>query len=231
MTLTLHLHPLSSFCHKVIIAFYENGLPFESRIVDLTDEGARARFLEMSPFGKIPVLSDESRKRTVLESSIIIEYLDQHYRGARAMLPEEEATRLDARFWDRFFDLYVEAPLQKIVADRLRPAVERDARGVSEARAMLTTAYDVIERHMANKTWATAESFSIADCAAAPALFYAGIVEPFSDARPNVAAYFERLLKRPSFARTLAEARPYFHMFPFKDEMPARFLGDEPAET
>ena len=228
MSLTLHLHPLSSFCHKVLIAFYEKRLPFESRIVDLADEGARARFLEISPFGKIPVLSDESRKRTVLETSIIIEYLDQHYRGARAMLPEDEAARLDARFWDRFFDLYVEVPLQKIVGDRLRPAGEQDARGVSQARATLITAYDVIERQMADQTWAIGESFGIADCAAAPALFYAGIVQPFPETHPNVAAYFERLAKRPAYARTLAEARPYFHMFPFKEEMPARFLSGEP---
>ena len=228
MSLTLYLHPLSSFCHKVLIAFYEMEISFESRMVDLADADARARFREISPFGKIPVLSDESRKRTVLESSIIIEYLDQHYRGARAMLPEEEATRLEARFWDRLFDLYVEIPLQKIVGDRLRPAGEQDARGVREARATLATAYDMIERQMADKTWAIGESFGIADCAAAPALFYAGIVQPFPETHPHVAGYLERLAKRPSYARVIAEARPYFHMFPFKDEMPARFLTGEP---
>jgi glutathione S-transferase len=231
MTLTLYLHPLSSFCHKGLIALYENGVSFESRVVNPGDEEARARFLEMSPFGKIPVLRDERRDRTILETSIIIEYVDLHYPGAHPMLPEGDPMRLDARLWDRLFDLYVNVPLQKIVIDRLRSTGEHDPRGVSEARATLRTAYDMIERHMAGKTWAVGESFSIADCAAAPALFYAGIVEPFSEARPNVAAYFERLLKRPSFARTLAEARPYFHMFPFKDEMPARFLGDEAAEA
>jgi len=228
MSLTLYLHPLASFCHKVLIAFYEKELTFESRIVDLADEDARARFLEMSPFGKIPVLRDESRNRTVLETSIIIEYVDQHYPGARPMLPEDEATRLDARLWDRFFDLYVQVPMQRIVSDRLRPAGEKEPRGVSEARATLATAYDMIERHMTDRTWAIGESFGIADCAAAPALFYAGIVQPFPEANPNVAAYFERLSKRPSYARTLSEARPYFQMFPFKDEMPARFLFGEP---
>ena len=143
------------------------------------------------------------------------------------MLPEDEESRLDARLWDRFFDLYVHAPMQKIVVDRLRGAGEEDGRGVAEARATLATAYGMVERHMADRTWAAGESFSIADCAACPALFYAGIVEPFPPANRHLAAYFERLLERPSYARTLAEARPYFDLFPFRDAMPARFLGGE----
>lgn len=224
MTLTLYLHPLASFCHKVLIAFHEIGLTFESRIVDLADPGDSARILEIWPVGKIPVLRDETRNRTIPETSVIIEYVDQHYPGELALLPADEALRLDARLWDRFFDLYVHVPMQKIVIDRLRPAGEKDPRGVAEARAMLAIAYDMIERHMADRAWATGDSFCLADCAAAPALFYAGIVEPFAATHPNVAAYFERLLQRPSYARTLAEARPYFHLFPFKDEMPARFL-------
>ena len=225
MPLTLYLHPLASFCHKVLIALYENGAAFEPRIVDFADEEARAGFLDIWPVGKIPVLRDENRDRTVAESSIIIEYVDRHYPGASAMLPDDAEARLDARLWDRFFDLYVHVPMQKIVTDRLRPADERDRRGVVDARATLATAYAMIERHMEDRTWAAGERFSIADCAAAPALFYAGILEPFPDGHGNVAAYFERLLERPSFARTLAEARPYFHMFPFRDAMPARFLG------
>ena len=224
MALTLYLHPLSSFCHKVLIAFYEIGLPFETHVVDLGDKDARAGLLEMSPFGKIPVLRDESRGQTVLETSIIIEYVDRHYPGARALLPDDETTQLEARLWDRLFDLYVEVPLQKIVASRFKPA-GASAQDVTNARATLKTAYDMIERHMAGKTWTAGDNFSIADCAAAPALFYAGIVEPFPETHINLAAYFERLLQRPSYARTLTNARPYFHMFPFKDEMPARFLG------
>ena len=227
MTLTLHMHPLASFCHKVLIALYENGTSFEPRIVDLGDAESRARFRDLWPVGKMPVLRDESRNRTVPESSIIIEYLDRHYPGASPMLPDDEESRLDARLWDRFFDLYVHAPMQKIVADRLRQAGEEDGRGVAEARATLATAYGMIERYMADRTWAAGERFSIADCAACPALFYAGIVEPFPAANHNLAAYFERLLARPSYARTLAEARPYFDLFPFRDAMPARFLGGE----
>ena len=222
MTLALHMHPLSSFCHKVLIAFYEIGLPFETQLIDFADKDASGRFRELSPFGKIPVLRDESRNRTVIETSIIIEYVDRHYPGPRPLLPDDEAARLDARLWDRLFDLYVHVPLQNIVADRIWPG---EGGSVPKARAALRTAYDVIERHMAGRTWAAGENFTIADCAAAPALFYAGIIEPFAETHGNLAAYFERLLQRPSYARTLAEARPYFHLFPFRDEMPARFLG------
>jgi glutathione S-transferase len=222
--LTLYFHPLASFCHKVLIALYENGTPFESRIVDLIDETEKRRFLEIWPVGKIPVLRDEARDRTVAETTIIIEYLDQTYPGAQPLLPRHEAERLEARLWDRFFDNYVQVPMQKIVVDRLRPEGARDPHGVAEARAALRTAYGMIETQMADRTWAAGEAFSLADCAAAPALFYAGIVEPFSPAHPRTAAYFERLLARPSVRRTLDEARPYFHNFPYKEAMPARFL-------
>jgi glutathione S-transferase len=229
MTLTLYYHPLASFCHKVLAALYENGTPFAGHIVELMDEGAAARFLAIWPVGKIPVLRDEARDRTVPETSIIIEYLDRHYPGPRPLLPPAEAERLEARLWDRFFDLYVQAPMQRIVLDRLRPEGERDPRGVEDARAALRVAYGMVERQVAGRTWAVGEGFGLADCAAAPALFYAGIVEPFGDAHPHVAAYFERLLARPSFRRVLAEARPYFPNFPFSDRMPPRFLDAAPA--
>jgi len=224
MSLTLYYHPLASFCHKVLVALYENGTPFTPEIVDLMDEGAAARFLAVWPVGKIPVLRDEARDRTVPETSIIIEYLDSHYPGPGPLLPPGEPDRLDARLWDRFFDLYVQAPMQRIVVDRLRPEGERDPRGVTEARAALRTAYGMIERRVAERTWVVGDRFGLAECAAAPALFYAGIVEPFADGHPHTAAYFERLLARPSFARVLAEARPYFPNFPYRDRMPARFL-------
>ena len=224
MALTLYFHPLASFCHKVLIALYENDTPFTGRIVDLMDEGSSARFLAVWPVGKMPVLRDESRDRTIPETTIIIEYLDQLYPGRRPLLPVGEDARLDARLWDRFFDLYVQVPMQKIVIDRLRAEGEHDPRGVAEARDTLRTAYDMLERQLAGKTWAIGEDFTIADCAAAPALFYAGIVAPFSPSHPNVAAYFARLLARPSFKRVIAEARPYFQFFPFKDDMPPHLL-------
>jgi len=227
MKLVLYFHPLASFCHKVLMALYENETPFSGHIVDLMDADSRARFIDVWPLGKFPVLRDESISetiRTIPETTIIIEYLDQHYPGAHRLLPADENERLDARLWDRFFDLYVQVPMQKIVADRLRSDGERDPRGVADARATLMTAYDMIDRHMASRTWAIGKSFSIADCAAAPALFYAGIVAPFSDTHPSVVAYFERLVERPSFKRVIAEAQPYFQFFPFKDSIAARFL-------
>lgn len=224
MPLMLHFHPLASFCHKVLIALYENETPFTARIVDLMDPDESAAFMELWPVGKIPVLRDEVRDRTVPETSIIIEYLEQHYPGAKPLLPLDETVRLEARLWDRFYDCYVQVPMQRIVADRLRPENEHDARSVADARANLESAYAMIERQMANRMWAAGADFSIADCAAAPALFYAGIIVPFPDSHTNLAAYFERLLDRASVARTLDEARPWFHMFPFRDAMPERFL-------
>ncbi len=224
MSLTLHYHPLASFCHKVLIALYEAQTPFAARLVDLMAADARSRFLDLWPVGKIPVLRDEARDRTVPETTIIIEYLDRYYPGPHRLLPADEDARLEARLWDRFFDAYVHAPMQAIVGDRLRPADARDPTGVAAARATLATAYGMIETRMAERTWAAGKDFSLADCAAAPALFYAGIVAPFPAGHAHLAAYFERLVARPSFARVLAEARPYFAMFPFKDDMPARFL-------
>lgn len=229
MSLTLYQHPLASFCHKVLIALYENGTAFETHLVDLGNPDARAEFCELWPVGKIPVLRDEALDRTVPETTVIIEYLDQHYPGARPLLPPGQDERLDVRLWDRFFDLYVQVPVQKIVVDRIRPPASRDPYGVAEAQAMLANAYDMLEQRMRERTWACGEEFSLADCAASPALFYAGIVAPFPPGHTHLAAYFERLMARPSVQRTIAEARPYFPMFPFVDAMPARFLqGDAP---
>lgn len=225
MSLALYYHPLASFCHKVLIALYENETPFEPRSVDLMDAEASREFFALWPVGKMPVLRDDARDRTVPETSIIIEYLDRYYPGSQPLLPADEATLLDVRLWDRFFDLYVQVPMQAIVADRIRPeGVARDPYGVTKARENLKTAYPMIEKHMAGRQWAAGDAFSMADCAAAPALFYADIIEPFSAEYPNAAAYFERLLVRPSFARVLLEARPYFHMFPFRADTPERFL-------
>src|SRR6185295_8338460 len=185
MALTLYYHPLASFCHKVLIALYESGTPFTARIVNLMDGTERAGYLELWPVGKIPVLRDDRRDRTIPETSIMIEYLDQLYPGAQPLFPRGEAERLDARLWDRFYDCYVQVPMSKIVTDRLRAEGERDTRGVADARAALATAYGMIERQMASRTWAIGDTFSIADCAAAPALFYAGIVVPLAEDHPR----------------------------------------------
>jgi glutathione S-transferase len=122
MSLKLYFHPLSSFCQKALIALYENETPFEPHIVDLADETSSAEFKKIWPIGKFPVLRDEARDRTVPESSIIIEYLAQHYPGATQLVPADAELARQARMRDRFYDLYVNVPMQKVVTDRLRPA-------------------------------------------------------------------------------------------------------------
>jgi glutathione S-transferase len=226
MSLTLYVHPLASFCHKVLIALYENGTPFRPVTVDLGDPGSAAELLARWPVGKIPVLHDSDRDRVVAETSIIIEYLQQHCPGPVPLLPADADALLEARLWDRFFDLYVSQPMQKIVTDRIRPEGDSDTFGVAEARKTLDTAYAMIEQRMADRPWACGEAFGIADCSAAPGLFFASIVHPFAIGQENLAAYFERLVARPSMQRVLAEARPYFSLFPYRDAMPARFLGE-----
>jgi glutathione S-transferase len=214
MSLTLYFHPLSSFCQKVLVALYENDTPFTPNIVDLGDATQRAALLALWPIGKFPVLRDEARGETIPESTIIIEYLAQHYPGSTPLVPADADLARRTRLLDRFFDLYVNLPMQTIVGNRLRPASAKDPLGVEQARARLRTAYGMIEADMAAKTWSLGDAFSMADCAAAPALYYANLVEPFGDDNRNVAGYFERLLARPSFARAVREADPYRHLFP-----------------
>lgn len=217
MSLTYHFHPLASFCHKPLIALYENDTPFETVLVDLGDESSSADFKELWPVGKMPVLRDAARDRIVPESTIIIEYLDKYYPGKIRFIPADPEEAWRTRLSDRFYDLYVQEPMQKIVVDRIRPAGQHDGFGVEQARETLRTAYGMIERDMASRTWAMGEAFTMADCAAAPALFYAEKVEPFAATHKHMAAYFDRLLNRPSFARVLKEAEPYFKFFPTRN--------------
>lgn len=214
MTLRLYYHPLSSFCQKALIALYETGAPFTPQIVDLRDEKDRAAFLKLWPIGKFPVLKDEARDRLVPESSIIIEYLAQHYPGKSALVPADADAARQTRLRDRFFDLYVNTPMQKVVGDRMRPADKKDPFGVDHAREQIRTAVGMLDQEMGSKTWVMGESFTMADCAAAPALFYANMVAPFMDTHKNVAAYFQRLAKRPSYARVQKEAEPYLNLVP-----------------
>jgi glutathione S-transferase len=214
MSLKLYYHPLASFCWKALIALYETGTPFEPIIVDLGDAASRAEFLKVWPLGKFPVLRDEEAGRTTPESSIIIEYLAQHHPGRTQLVPADADEAREVGLLDRFHDFYVQEPMQKIVGDRLRPADQKDPYGVAQARRQLATSYGVIDRDMAARTWATGDAFTMADCAAGPALFYADKVLPFGDEHRNVAAYLGRLIERPSFARVLDEAQPYFKMFP-----------------
>jgi glutathione S-transferase len=214
MPLKLYFHPLSSFCQKVLVAFYENDTPFEPHIVDLADPAAAAAFTAIWPIGRFPVLRDDLNDRTIPESSIIIEYLDQHHPGRTRFLPADAQLARETRMRDRFYDLYVNTPVQKIVTDKLRPAGMNDRYGVQQAKEQLQTAYGLIEQDMAAKSWAMGDTFSMADCAAAPALFYADKVLPFAGTHRNAAAYFGRLMERASFARAVKEAQPYFAMFP-----------------
>ncbi|WP_422785839.1 glutathione S-transferase family protein [Rhizorhabdus argentea] len=211
MALTLWYHPFSSFCMKALIALYECGAAFDPVIVDLGDESARAAFYALWPIGKFPVLRDEASGELVPESTIIIEYL-AHRHPAAGMIPAEPAAAREVRLWDRLFDDHLHHHMQKVVADRLRPVDSRDPYGVAEARARIRQSYDLIERRMEEREWAAGD-FSMADCAAAPALHYAWKVEPWGD-RPALSGYFSRLASRPSFARVLAEAQPYAHFFP-----------------
>jgi glutathione S-transferase len=214
MSLELYFHPLSSFCWKALIALYENGTPFEPHVVDLSNEAAAAAFKKIWPISKFPVLRDEDRDRLIPESSIIIEYLDQHYPGGTRFLPGDPDLARETRMRDRFFDLYLQLPMQKIVGDRLRPAEKKDPFGVEQAKAQLQTALGMVDADMASKSWAMGDAFGMADCAAAPALYYADLVMPFGSTHLHATAYLERLTSRPSFARTLKEAEPFRELFP-----------------
>jgi glutathione S-transferase len=219
LSLTLYYHPLSSFCHKVLVALYENGTEFDRRIINLGDDKDRAELLAVSPIGKFPAIRDHVRKRDLAETTIIIEYLDHFFAGERALIPREWEDAFQVRLWDRLFDNYLQVPMQQIVGDRMR-----GGKGdVTRERATLDTAYGMIDNQMADGPWVAGRNFSMADCAAAPALFYAGIIQPFPEGHRRLRAYFDRLMERPSVQRVMEEAKPYFALFPFADSIPKRF--------
>jgi len=222
MSLIVYQHPLSSYCHKVLIGLYENDTPFERRMVDLSSERGRAEFRAVWPAGKMPVLRDERRDVTLPETSIILEHLDRHYPGPTRLIPGDADRALQVRLWDRIFDLHIHMHMQKIVGDLIRPEGERDPHGVADAMDRMRTGYDLVERQLGSKTWITGEEFTMADCSAAPALFYAAMAVPFED-RPRLTAYHDRLLARPTYARVLEEARPFFVYYPLKERLPRRF--------
>lgn len=225
MSLTLYYHPLSSFCHKVLVALYEKGCDFDKRIIDLGSETDRAELQAIWPFRKFPVLRDHGRDRVVAESSIIIEYLDHHAAGSALLIPADGPHALDVRYWDRVFDQYVQAPMQQIVSDRLTGA----GADLSKERATLETAYGLIDRQVASTPWIAGSAFSLADCAAAPALFYASTVQPLPPDLQHLARYLARLQGRLSVRRVIEEAGPYFSMYPFAEAVPARFRQGEGA--
>jgi len=215
MPLTLYFHPLASFCHKALIALYENDTPFTPHFVDLMDEAQNAAFKRLWPVGKFPVLRDDTLDRTIPESTSIIEYLAQHYPGPSKLIPDDAEAAFETRALDRFYDLHIHEPMQKIIVDRLRPEGQRDKLCVEQARNVLRTALGIAEKDMARRTWATGERFGMADCAAAPTLFYVNMaVMPLIGAYPNLSAYLDRLTERPSYARALIEAEPFLKHVP-----------------
>jgi glutathione S-transferase len=210
MSLTLYAHPFAAYCWKVLIALYENGTPFHYRMVD--DAVGFAELEGLWPLKKFPVLKDG--EASVIESSVIIEHLMLRHPGPSRLIPEGIDAALEVRFMDRFFDNYVMTPTQKLVSDRMRADSEHDTKGVAEARTMLDVAYEWLEKQVALQAWAVGSHFTMGDCAAAPALFYAHWVHPIGDRFQGVCAYRARLLARPSIARTVDEARPYRKLFP-----------------
>src|ERR1700722_13471923 len=194
MALELFFHPFASFCQKVLVALYENETAFEPHLVDLGDARSLAAFKKLWPIGKMPVLRDGADGPIVPETSIIIEYLALHYPGRTALLPADPDRAWQTRLWDRFFDLYVAERMQTIGGARLRPAGNKDPFGVQTARAQLVSAYGILDERMKAWTWALGDAFTMADCAAAPALFYANMVEPIGDAHPSTAGSLERLM-------------------------------------
>lgn len=205
----LYAHPFSSYSQKVLIALYENATPFEYR--NLEDPSANAELAALWPLKRFPVLVDSGH--TILESSTIIEHLQLHHPGAVCMIPEGDAG-IEARVLDRVFDNHVMTPMQKIVIDTLRPVADRDAYGVAEARGLLDGIYAWLDARLAGRTWATGDAFTLADCAAAPSLFYADWAHAIPADHPHLRAYRARLLAHPSVARAVDEARPYRSYFP-----------------
>ena len=210
MTLQLYAHPFSSYCQKALIAFYENDIPFEMRLLDGGE--ASTELAALWSLKKFPVLVDG--EHTVLEASIIVEHLGLYHPGPVQLIPQDPRAALEVRMMDRVFDNYVGTPQQAVVANALRAPEDRDPVGVAAARSTLETAYAWLDKRMADREWAVGDSFSLADCAAAPHLFYADWTHRIDPAFKNVHAYRGRLLARPSFARAVDEARQYRSFFP-----------------
>jgi glutathione S-transferase len=208
----LYLHPLSSYCHKALIAFYENAIAFEPVVID---GSTMAEFKTLWPLAKFPLLVDEARNQVVPESTIIIEYLDLHYPGKSKLIPADPDRARQVRMRDRYFDHYLHTPMQKFAGDRLRPADSRDPYGVEEAKRAYIAALDLVEKDLAGKTWIMGDEFTMADCAAAPTLYYGNrFYGPFRESHPACIGYLGRLMARPSYARALKEAEPFTHLLP-----------------
>ena len=212
MSLTLYLHPLSSYCHKVLIALYENAIAFTPEVVNLGDPASRDAFKKIWPLAKFPVLRDSARNQIIPESTAIIEYVGHYFPGPVTLLPDNDWKRAaQIRSADRFYDLHVHYHMQRLVADKLRPADGHDPIGVNESKQRLQIALEMAEAQMATREWACGDVFTMADCAAAPPLFFLNKMMPLPE---HLKGYLARLQKRPSYARVLDEAAPYMRYFP-----------------
>jgi glutathione S-transferase len=224
--LTLYYHPLSSYCHKLLIALEELEVEVDRRLLNLGDPDERAAFLKLWPLGKMPLLVDGGQ--AIPETSVIIEHLQRHHAApGRALIPLDPDEAIRVRLWDRLFDLYVMTPMQAFTANLLRPEAERDPASVARAGEALRTAYALIERQLDGRTWVATDSFSLADCAAAPALFYAVTYVPIVAEHARLAAYVDRLMDHPPVARTIDQARPWFKFYPGRAGLARRFYTPE----
>ena len=212
MSLQLFGHPFSSYTMKALIALYENETPFDFRIIDPDHPENAAELARRWPIAKFPLLVDGGT--TVFETSAIIEHLAAFNAGPMPLIPVDAKEAVPVRMLDRVFDSHVMTPMQAIVADALRPEAARDPYGVTQARTALDTIYAWLDHALAGRQWAAGDAFTLADAAAAPALFYADWVRPIADGHPLLKAYRARLLARPSFARCIDDARPYRPFFP-----------------
>ncbi|MEJ6789311.1 glutathione S-transferase family protein [Brevundimonas sp. BR2-1] len=213
MTLRLYSHPYSGYGQKAATALYELGLPFELRLIQHDDEAVMAEFRAVSPFAKMPALVDTEADRTLFESSVVIEYLDRLAGGGR-LIPVDPEAALEARFMDRIIDTYVGGPMNRIVLNKFRPEGQADDYGAAQDAEVVATAWDLLETRLADgRTWGAGDSFTLADCCAAPILTYARRLVPFGD-RPLLKAWHGRLMARPSFVRALEDAAPFGDLMP-----------------
>lgn len=206
----LYAHPFSSYCQKALIALYENDTPFEFKLLE--DEASMAELAALWPLKRFPVLEDEGR--TIVETTSIIEHLAVHHPGPVRLIPDDPVAAVEVRMMDRVFDNYISSPQQKVIFNAIRTEADRDPYGVAEAKRMLDTTYAWLDERLTGREWATDHGFSLADCAAAPALFYADWTHPIDERFKTLKAYRARLLARPSMARAVDEARPYRAYFP-----------------
>jgi glutathione S-transferase len=211
VSLQLFAHPFSSYSQTVLIALWADGTAFDYRMLDQDHPENMEELRRHSPFALFPVLLDDGKP--VIETTVIIEHLQAHHPGPNRWIPDGELGRR-VRLLDRFFDLHVMSNMQVPVFDKLRPEGTHDDYGVARARERLHVAYDWLEANLDDGPWAAGEAFTLADCAAAPSLFYADWVEQIGPSRPKLAAYRARLLAHPIVARAVDEGRPYRAFFP-----------------